>query len=170
MDAKPAITRVDRHVMAARSPGTLDPREVMAISGLEFFAGWLDGRFPPPPIGRTLDFHLVEAEYGRTVFEGQPARAFYNPIGSVHGSYAAALLDSCMGCAVHTCLAAGQGYTTLEYKVSLVRGISDQSGVLRAEGKVLQVGKRVASAEGRVTDAAGKLVAHATTTCLVFEA
>ena len=103
------------------------------------------------------------------MFAGQPLADFYNPIGSVHGSYAAALLDSCMGCAVHTCMAAGQAYTTLEYKINLVRGMTLGTGLVRAEGKVLQVGRRVASAEGRLVDAAGKLLAHGSTTCLVFE-
>ena len=122
-----------------------------------------------PPIGKALNFWFVEAEHGRAVFEGLPLRDFYNPIGSIHGSYAAALLDSCMGCAVHTAMSAGQAYTTLEYKISLVRGMSDKTGTVRAEGKVLQVGRRVATAEGRLTDSAGKLLAHGTTTCLVFE-
>ena len=148
---------------------TIDPADVAHLSGLELIAGWAEGRYPPPPIGKTLNFTLVEAEFGRTVFEGEPLRDFYNPIGSVHGSYAAALLDSAMGCAVHTALSAGQGYTTLEYKISLVRGMTDKTGRVRAEGKVLQVGRRVASAEGRLVDAQGRLLAHGTTTCLVFE-
>jgi len=148
---------------------TMNPAEVAGLSGLELIAGWAEGRYPPPPIGKVLNFGLVEAEFGRTVFEGEPLRDFYNPIGSVHGSYAAALLDSAMGCAVHSALAAGQGYTTLEYKITLVRGMSDKTGRVRAEGKVLQVGRRVASAEGRLTDSQGRLLAHGTTTCLVFE-
>jgi uncharacterized protein (TIGR00369 family) len=149
--------------------GTIDPKDVAHLSGLELFAGMLSGRFPPPPIAKVLNFELVEVENGRALFQGEPLRDFYNPIGSVHGSYAAALLDSCMGCAVHTTLAAGQAYTTLEYKISLVRGMSDKTGKVRAEGKILQVGRRVATAEGWLTDAAGKLLAHGTTTCLVFE-
>lgn len=163
----------DKKVLRAGAPlkphGTVDPREVAHLSGMEFFAAMIDGQYPPPPIGKTLNFSLIEAEPGRTVFEGEPLRDFYNPIGSIHGSYAAALLDSCMGCAVHTSLTAGQAYTTLEYKISLVRGMTDKTGKVRAEGKVLQVGRRVASAEGWLTDAAGKLLAHGTTTCLVFE-
>ena len=148
--------------------GSIDPASVAHLSGLEFFAAWAEGRIPPPPIGKTLNFRFVEAEYGRTVFEGEPLADFYNPIGSIHGSYAGALLDSCMGCAVHTCMAPGQSYTTLEYKISLVRGMSSSTGRVRAEGKVLQVGRRVATAEGRLVDAAGKLLAHGTTTCMVF--
>lgn len=148
---------------------SIDPASVAHLSGLEFFEAWASGIIPPPPIGKALNFHLVEAEYGRTVFAGEPLADFYNPIGSVHGSYAAALLDSCMGCAVHTCMAAGQAYTTLEYKINLVRGMSLRTGPVRAEGKILQVGRRVATAEGRLVDAAGKLLAHGSTTCLVFE-
>jgi uncharacterized protein (TIGR00369 family) len=149
--------------------GVADPGDVTGLSGMEFFTALAEGRLPPPPIGKTLNFTLTEFEQGRAVFEGEPLREFYNPIGSIHGSYAAALLDSCMGCAVHTALPAGQAYTTLEYKISLVRGMTDKTGIVRAEGKVLQVGRRVATAEGWLTDSAGKLLAHGTTTCLVFE-
>ncbi|MBL8382732.1 MAG: PaaI family thioesterase [Burkholderiales bacterium] len=165
----PEPRRVIRPAGAAAPHGVVDPAEVAHLSGLEFFEAWADGRLPPPPIGKTLNFALVEAEYGRAVFAGEPLAEFYNPIGSVHGSYAAALLDSAMGCAVHTCMAAGQAYTTLEYKISLVRGMTSRTGRVVAEGRILQVGRRVATAEGRLTDAAGKLLAHGTTTCLVFE-
>ena len=149
--------------------GIVDPKEVAHLSGLEFFEGMANGTYPAPPIAKTLNFNFIEAEHGRAVFEGTPLREFYNPIGSIHGSYAAALLDSCMGCAVHTTMAAGQAYTTLEFKISLVRGMSDQTGKVTAEGRVLQVGRRVASAEGWHRDASGKLLAHGTATCLVFE-
>ncbi|HEX4327513.1 MAG TPA: PaaI family thioesterase [Burkholderiales bacterium] len=150
--------------------GTIDPREVAHLSGLEFFQAIFDGKIPPPPIGKTLNFWPVEFEHGRAVFEGEPTRDFYNPIGSIHGSYAAALLDSAMSCAVHTTLAAGQAYTTLEYKINLTRGMSDKTGCIRAEGKILQVGKRIGTAEGRITDSAGRVLAHGTTTCLIFDA
>ena len=149
--------------------GVVDPKDVAHLSELEFFAEMLSGKVPTPPIAKTLNFNLVEAEHGRAVFEGEPLRDFYNPIGSIHGSYAAALLDSCMGCAIHTTMQVGQAYTTLEYKISLVRGMTDKTGVVRAEGKVLRVGRRVATAEGWLTDSKGKLLAHGTTTCLVFE-
>lgn len=164
----PSIPRIIR----AGTPavyGTVDPKDVAHLSGMELFEGMANGKYPAPPIGKALNFRFVEAEHGRAVFEGEPLRDFYNPIGSVHGSYAAALLDSCMGCAVHTTMAAGQAYTTLEYKISLVRGMTDKTGKVRAEGKVLQVGRRVATAEGWLTDSGGKLLAHGTTTCLVFE-
>jgi uncharacterized protein (TIGR00369 family) len=161
--------RVYRAVANQLPHATIAPADVAHLSGLELIGGWAEGRLPPPPIGKALNFNLVEAEFGRTIFEGEPLRDFYNPIGSVHGSYAAALLDSAMGCAVHTALSAGQGYTTLEYKINLVRGMTDKTGRVRAEGKVLQVGRRVAVAEGRLTDAQGRVLAHGTTTCLVFE-
>lgn len=166
---QPAEPKILRASGTPLPHGVVDPKDVAHLSGLDFFAGMLSGKYPPPPIAKTLNFNLVEAEHGRAVFEGEPLRDFYNPIGSIHGSYAAALLDSCMGCAVHTTMAVGQAYTTLEYKISLVRGMTDKTGVVRAEGKVLQVGRRVATAEGWLTDAKGKLLAHGTTTCLVFE-
>lgn len=122
-----------------------------------------------PPIGQTLDFQLVEVERGRAVFEGKPSTAVYNPIGSVHGGYAATLLDSACGCAVHSSLAAHQGYTTLELKVAYHRALNDDSGPVRAEGTVLSIGRRVAFAEARLIDAAGRLCASATSTLLVFD-
>jgi uncharacterized protein (TIGR00369 family) len=148
----------------------LVPAEIAAtMSGLEFLQGMMAGRFPAPPIMQLIGFDLVEVEPERAVFEGIPALRHYNPLGSVHGGYAATLLDSCMGCAVHTTLPKGTGYTTLEFKVSLVRPLTAETGAVRAEGKVISSGRRVATAEGRLTDGRGRLLAHATTTCLVFE-
>ena len=142
--------------------------QVKHLSGLEFMRGLIEGKYPPPPITAALKFALVEVEHGRAVFEGEPEFAFYNPIGMVHGGYAATLLDSCMGCAVHASLAAGQAYTTLEFKINFVRAITDKTGRVRAVGKVIHPGSRAATAEGHLYDARGKLLAHATTTCLVF--
>ena len=142
--------------------------QVMHLSGLEFMQGILEGRFPPPPITAVLKFELVELEHGRAVFAGVPEFAFYNPIGVVHGGYAATLLDSCMGCAVHTTLPAGQAYTTLEFKINFVRAMTDKTGRVRAEGRMIHPGNRAATAEGHLYDAQGKLLAHATTTCLIF--
>ena len=121
-----------------------------------------------PSIGRTLDFALVEVEEGRAVFEGNPDDRVYNPIGSVHGGYAATLLDSACGVAVHSKLAPGQSYTTLELKVSYLRGMTVDTGVVRAEGVVVSMGRRVAFAEAKLTDASGKLLATATSTLLVM--
>lgn len=139
-----------------------------SMSGLDFLAAIAAGRLPSPPIAQTLDFRLLKVERGMALFEGRPGRAFYNPIGSVHGGYAATLLDSCMACAVHTTLPAGQGYTTLEIKVNLVRAITEATGPVRAEGRVIHAGRTTGTAEGRLTDAAGKLFAHGTTTCAIF--
>ena len=146
------------------------PLDVMkSMSGLEFLQRIVDGRLPRPPIGKTLSFELVAVEKGSAMFEGHPGPEHYNPIGSVHGGYAATLLDSCMACAVQTMQPQGFGYTTLEFKVNLLRAITTDTGKVRAEGKVLSSGRRVASAEGRLTDAAGRLLATGTTTCLVIE-
>ncbi len=121
-----------------------------------------------PPIGETLEFVLVELERGRAVFEGSPSRKVYNPIGSVHGGYAATLLDSACGCAVHSSLPAGQGYTTLELKVSYHRALTEASGPVRAEGKIVSLGRRVGFSEARLLDAQGRLCASATSTLLIF--
>ncbi len=121
-----------------------------------------------PPIGETLEFYLVELERGRVVFAGSPTRKVFNPIGSVHGGYAATLLDSACGCAVHSQLPAGQGYTTLELKVSYHRPLSELSGPVRAEGKVVSMGRRVGFSEARLTDGQGRLCASATSTLLIF--
>ena len=148
----------------------LVPAEVAAtMSGLELLQGMIAGRFPGPPIMQLIGFRLAEVESGRAVFESVPEFKHYNPLGTVHGGYAATLLDSCMGCAVHSTLPKGVGYTTLEFKVSLIRALTIDTGPVRAEGKTISSGRRVATAEGRLTDARGRLLAHATTTCLVFE-
>ena len=138
------------------------------MSGVEFLRAMIEGRLPPPPIAQLLDFRLVEIDNGHAVFECVPATKHYNPIGVVHGGLAMTLLDSCMGCAVQTTLPAGVGYTTLEAKTNLVRAITSDTGALRAIGKVVHAGKRIATGEGRLVDAAGKLYAHATTTCIVL--
>lgn len=158
---------------APTPPGTLPHgvtplEQVKHLTGLEFMRGILEGRYPPAPITAALKFELTEVEHGRAVFEGVPEFAFYNPINSVHGGYAATLLDSCMGCAVHTVLPAGRAYTTLEFKINFVRAMTHETGRVRAEGKVIHPGSRAATAEGNLYDAKGKLLAHATTTCMIF--
>jgi uncharacterized protein (TIGR00369 family) len=139
-----------------------------SMSGIEFLRAIRDGRLPAPPITELLGFRLVEVEAGQAVFEVLPGEQHYNPIGVVHGGLAMTLLDSAMGCSVQTHMPAGGGYTTLEAKTNLVRAVSSKTGVLRAIGKVVHLGSRVATAEGRLVDAAGKLYAHATTTCIVL--
>src|SRR5215470_4318061 len=149
--------------------GIVSIEELAAVPGLDLLRGIIDGRYPIPPIAELLGFYLAEVESGRAVFESVPEFKHYNPLGTVHGGYAATLLDSCMGCAVHSTLPKGVGYTTLEFKVSLIRALTVDTGPVRAEGKTISSGRRVATAEGRLTDARGRLLAHATTTCLVFE-
>lgn len=140
----------------------------LTLSGLDYVRAIFAGELPPPPIATLLGFRGVEAERGRALFEIVPGEEHYNPIGSVHGGVALTLLDSAMGCAVHTLLDAGVGYTTLEVKANFVRPITAETGVVRCEGVVVHGGSRVATAEGRVTDEGGKLLAHGTTTCLVL--
>ena len=146
------------------------PTSVMAsMSGLDFVRAIFSGKLPAPPIMQGVDPFDQTAEHGVVSFHTIPGFRHYNPIGSVHGGYAAILLDSAMGLAVQTTLAKGFGYTTLEFKISFVRGMSKDTGTIRTEGRVLNAGRRVATAEARITDDKGKLIAHATTTCLVFE-
>ncbi len=120
-------------------------------------------------IAKTLDFRPVELETGRVVFEGKPDERVYNPIGTVHGGYAATLLDSALGCAVHSKLSSTQGYTTLELKIAYHRALTKDSGTVRAEATVISMGRRAAFAEGRLTDKEGRLCASATSTLLVFD-
>jgi uncharacterized protein (TIGR00369 family) len=149
-------------------PGIAGLEPLKQCSGLELLQQIQCGQLPPAYISETLDFNLVEVESGRAVFQGTPAKKHYNPMGSVHGGYFCTLLDSAVGCAVMSSLPKGMGYTTLELKVNLIRAMTDRTGPVRAEGKVIQVGNRVGVAEGRIVDAEGKIYAHATTTCLVF--
>ena len=152
--------------------GLTDPVALAArgreLSGIEYVRQIFDGELPPPPISQLMGFRGVEFEHGRAVFEMTPGPEHYNPIGSVHGGIALTLLDSAMGCAVHTTLAAGVGYTTLEVKTNFVRPITAETGVIRCEGTVVHGGSRIATAEGKLVDGAGKLLAHGTTTCLIF--
>ena len=138
------------------------------LTGLEFLRKVVSGELPPPPIGALMNFGLAELSEGRAVFTVEPAEFHYNPIGVVHGGLAATLLDSAMGCAVHTTLPAGAGYTTLEIKVNYVRALTVETGPVRCEARVIHVGGRTATAEGKLLDAGGKLYAHATTTCMIF--
>jgi uncharacterized protein (TIGR00369 family) len=137
-------------------------------SGLEQLRMVLEGKLPPPPISRTLDFRLTEAEEGRAVFRGNPSYAHYNPLGVVHGGWTATLLDSALGCAVHSMLPAGIGYTTVEFKVNLVRPLSEDSGEVICEGRVVHFGRTIATSEATLKTASGKLIAHGTETCAVF--
>ena len=148
--------------------GVVPLEQVRALDGLDLFKGLMEGRLPAPPIARVLGFELAEVERGRVVFTYTPVFDHYNPLGTVHGGVAATLLDSVMGCCVHTTLKAGIGYTTVEIKVNYVRAMTDKTGPVRVEGKVINVGSRIATAEGRLHDREGRLLAHGTTTCLIF--
>ena len=149
--------------------GVTPMQVVAAMAGLDFVRAMFEGKLPAPPIMQTVEPFDSSAEPGVVSFHSIPGFRHYNPIGSVHGGYAAILLDSAMGLAVHTALPPGSGYTTLEFKISFIKGMSQDTGVVRTEGRTLNVGRRAATAEARITDAKGRLLAHATTTCLVFE-
>ncbi|HWP19414.1 MAG TPA: PaaI family thioesterase [Burkholderiaceae bacterium] len=152
-----------------RDPGLASPQEIAGLSGMEIFQAMLAGRLPPPPISQTLDFLIVEAEPGRVVFQGKPLFRHYNPLGSVHGGWIATLLDSAVACAVHTTLPPGKSYTTVELKINYVRALTDKVPVVRAEGKVVHTGSRMGTSEGRLYGPDGKLYAHASTTCFIFD-
>jgi uncharacterized protein (TIGR00369 family) len=154
---------------AARTYGTVSPDARKEMTGLEFVQGLANRSLPLNTIAQTLGYDVVEAEQGRVVVAMVPTDAHLNPAGTVHGGLTATLLDSCMGLAIQTMLAKGALSTTLEFKISLVRPITPDTGLIRAEGVVLNAGRRIGTAEGRVTDAKGRLLAHGTTTCLIFE-
>lgn len=153
----------------SKSYGTVDPERRKQMTGLAFVRGLVNGTLPLNTIAQTLGYDIVEAESGRVVVTMVPTGAHLNPAGTVHGGLTATLLDSCMGLAVQTTLEKSFASTTLEFKISLVRPITPETGPIRAEGVVLNRGRRIGTAEGRVTDAEGRLLAHGTTTCLVFE-
>lgn len=150
--------------------GWARPGELAGRSGMQVFEAIFAGELPSPPIGATLDFLLVHVEPGHAIFQGKPMTRHYNPLGSVHGGWFATLLDSAVGCAVHSSLPAGRAYTTLELKINIVRALTEAVPLVRAEGKVVHAGRQVATAEGRLLGPDGRLYAHASTTCLVFDA
>jgi uncharacterized protein (TIGR00369 family) len=142
----------------SKTTGTVSAERRKEMSGLEFVQGLVDGTLPLNTIARTLGYDITEAESGRVVITAEPDDHLLNPAGTVHGGFSATLLDSCMGLAVQTMLAKGVGSTTLEFKISLVRPITTETGTIRAEGVVLSSGRRVGTAEGRITDSAGRLL------------
>jgi uncharacterized protein (TIGR00369 family) len=151
-----------------RTYGTVSADRKKEMSGLEFVQGLADGTLPLNMIAQTLGYDVTEAANGRVVVTAEPGDIHLNPAGTVHGGLAATLLDSCMGLAVQSTLEKGVSQTTLEFKISLVRPITTETGEIRAEGVVLTSGRRVGTAEGRITDRNGRLLAHGTTTCLIF--
>ncbi len=154
--------------VANRVYGTVSAVEQKEMSGLEFVQGLADRTLPLNTIARTLGYDVTEATHGRVVIVAQPTGGHLNPAGTVHGGFSATLLDSCMGLAIQSTLEKGIGQTTLEFKVSLVRPITAETGEIRAEGVVLSRGRRIGTAEGRITDRDGRLLVHGTTTCLIF--
>lgn len=158
----------EAEIRARLKPGTMNIMEVAALSPLEFFDGIGRGEFPAPPIGELMDFVPIEWSRERFVFQGVPQMKHYNPIGSVHGGYAATLLDSAMGCAIHANLEKGQGYTTTDLRISYIRALTTKTGPIRAEGRIIHVGRSTALAEGRIYDVDGKLYATGSTTCLIL--
>jgi uncharacterized protein (TIGR00369 family) len=150
--------------------GVVSPDDLKSYDGLGFLSAIIAGKVPQPPISEILGFHLIEAENGRAVFGGLPEYRYYNPIGTVHGGYAATLLDSALGCAIFSTLHKGDTWTTLELKLNYVRGMTKDTGPVRAEGRLIHRGRTVATSEGDLKDAGGKLYAHASTTCMIFPA
>jgi uncharacterized protein (TIGR00369 family) len=148
-------------------PSLLDVR--VAIGGLAFFKKMMAGELPPPPLVALLGFRLVEVESGRVVFAGTPAETFYNGLGVAHGGYAATMLDSALGCAINSTMPPGRLFTTLELKINYTRPLRREVGEVRCEAKVIHAGNRTATSEARIVDAAGKIYAHGTTTCIVIE-
>jgi uncharacterized protein (TIGR00369 family) len=161
-DASDAATGSKRY-------GTVSAEDRGGLTGLEFVQGLVTGRLPLNTMARTLGYDIVEAADGRVVVTAIPNAEHLNPHGTVHGGLVATLLDSCMGLAVQTMLGEGVGSTTLEFKISLLRPVTPETGLIRAEGVAMSGGRRVGTAEGRVTDGGGRLLAHGTTTCLIFE-
>jgi uncharacterized protein (TIGR00369 family) len=160
---------VKARLEAGVGAGVAKPHQLAGKTGLEMMQAMLRGEVPYPPIAQTLDFTLMEVDEGRAMFQGTPGPAHLNPMGTIHGGWYATLLDSALGCAVHTMMPAGRGYTTAELGVNLVRAIGNKAPRVRAEGKVIHCGRQLATAEARLYGPDGTLYAHATTTCLVFE-
>jgi uncharacterized protein (TIGR00369 family) len=153
-----------------QAPGLCRPEQFAGKSGMQIFEAILQGELPPAPIAATLGFTLVEVAPGRAEFQGRPLFAHYNPLGTVHGGWIATLLDSAVACAVHSTLAPGKTYTTLELKVNYVRALTDKVPLVRAIGEVIYSGGKIGTAQGRLVGPDGTLFAHATTTCIVLDA
>ena len=160
---------VRQRLDAGVGPGVAQPAQVMALSGAEIFAATLRGELPYAPIGKTMDFMIISADASSVVFQGRPGAAHLNPLGTVHGGWFATLLDSALGCCVHAALPAGKSYTTLELKVNMIRALTPKVPRVRAEGRVIHLGGQTATADARLVGPDGKLYAHASTTCLVFD-
>ncbi|MEA3016416.1 MAG: hypothetical protein QOI38_1138 [Sphingomonadales bacterium] len=148
--------------------GVADAETLQRLTGLELLRAMAAGQLPAAPMAERLGFRLAEVDEGRVVFEGAPDGRLLNPLGTVHGGYALTLIDSATGCAVHSRLPAGAGYATLETKVNFVRGIKPDGGRIRCEGTVLSLGRQIGTAEARLTGADGTLLAHGSSTLIIF--
>ncbi len=162
--SSPQITHI-----GSKTYGTVSADRQREMSGLEFVQGLARGTLPLNLLAQTLGYDVTEAESGRVIITVNPSEAHLNPYGTVHGGVVATLLDSCMGLAVQSTLEKGLGQTTVEFKISLLRPITPQTGQVKAEGVMLHRGRRIGIAEGHLTDGQGRLLAHGTTTCLIFE-
>jgi uncharacterized protein (TIGR00369 family) len=162
-------TAVRQRLEAGAGPGVALPAQIAGKTGLEMMLAMLQGDIPYPPIAKTLDFTIMEAALGSAMFQGTPGPQHLNPMGSIHGGWFATLLDSALGCAVHTMMPPGRGYTTAELGVNLVKALTPKVQRVRAIGTVIHCGRQLATAEARLVGPDGTLYAHATTTCLVFE-
>lgn len=158
-----------RSIAGGGRPGLARVEQLVGMSGREILEAMMSGELPYPPMNETMNMTLLEVGNGRAVFQGIPLMQHYNPMGTVHGGWFAALLDSAMGCAVQSTLSAGRSYTTAELSMNIVRSASRMTGPLRAAGAVVHGGRQITTAEARIEDEKGKLYAHATTTCFVFE-
>ena len=158
-----------KRMEAGPGPGLASPEQVAGKTGLEVMQAMLYGEIPYAAIAKTLDFAIMEVSPGRAMFQGTPLAQHLNPLGTIHGGWVATLLDSALGCSVHTMMPAGRGYTTAELSVNYVKGLTPRVGRVRAEGKVIHCGRQLATAEARLVGPDGTLYAHGTTTCLVFE-
>jgi uncharacterized protein (TIGR00369 family) len=153
-----------------RNFGVVDRKLLAAEDGQTFLQKLIGGVYPAPPFSEACDIWLIEAGAGKVMFEAHPSARFYNPLGTIHGGWISAVLDSAMACAVHSLLKPGQGYTTVEMKINFVRPLIETSGKVRCEGGVVYLGSRMATSEGRLTDESGKLIAHGSETCMIFSA
>ena len=162
-------TAIVERMESGPGPGLATPAQIAGKTGLAVMQAMLNGEIPFAAIAKTLDFCIVEVSSGRAVFQGTPMARHLNPLGTIHGGWVATLLDSALGCAVHTMMPPGRGYTTAELGVNYVKGLTPKVQRVRAEGKVIHCGRQLATAEARLFGADGTLYAHATTTCLVFD-
>jgi uncharacterized protein (TIGR00369 family) len=163
------MTRSTRTFTPPATVGIVPYAEMAGIDGITFMRRMMAGDLPAPPICRTGSFQATEVEPGRVVFEGEPSEDFHNPLGTVHGGWISMILDSALGCVVHTMLEAGQAYTTLELKVNFVRPVLATTGLVRAEALIVHLGGRIATSEARLADARGRLLAHGTSTCMIMD-